>query len=477
MDLMVTSEALGFPMRYLLGLSPEIDEDTGEPRTLPDLKPEVDAFWAFWGEQLQAGQFPAAELGQLIAEVNDHRVEIGRASRTPPHLMFMTTGEIPSGEALKVVEAPFTAKVDDCATTFGNTWEDVEAFCLLIESDQGVRVLLAAEWEDAQPVSRTGEGAAGRVLAPPRHPAADDSAQGARVHRCRGGAGHGRTSGATERAGRGGHPVPAGWAAAAAARRPGGQDGAGIGHRAAARGTRGDAMTNQQDWPPVFAEMAGSPYWTSAGRRLPIIMGGSADAGSDGGEGDDGGGDDGDDPGAAPAAKPRAKAKAAAGDADGVADPVGEWFEALPPEGKQYFRDLKRTASGSSKAARTAQQKLDAIQQSTMSTEQRLQVELERERERASKAESRLRTQSVQGAFSREGREQGAIYPNDLWRQVDPDDIRWDAETGEVMNAPELVASLRSNFPKLFEERRPTSSVDAGRRSPPQPARDRTLGS
>ena len=89
---------------------------------------------------------------------------------------------------------------------------------------------------------------------------------------------------------------------------------------------------------------------------------------------------------------------------------MGEWFDGLPAEGKQYFRELKALASGSSAKARKAQEQLDAIQQSTMSTEQRLQVALEREQSARTKAEQRLRQQDSD-TFANEGGQAGAKDP------------------------------------------------------------------
>ena len=52
---------------------------------------------------------------------------------------------------------------------------------------------------------------------------------------------------------------------------------------------------------------------------------------------------------------------------------------------------------------------------------------------------------------------------------VDPDDIQWDPEDGTVLNAQEVVGTLRSNYPWAFEDRRPSAGVDAGRRTAPRP--------
>ena len=212
----------------------------------------------------------------------------------------------------------------------------------------------------------------------------------------------------------------------------------------------------------------GLPYWLAGSLRVAAIMGGS-EAAADGGEGDGGEGD-GDDGEGAPAPTPRAKpkAKVKTGEVDPLgADPSADWFEQLPPEGKERFRELRRTAAGNSKKARDAQAKLDAAQEVTMTTEQRLQVALDRERERAGRAESRLRDQAIRGAIDREGRGQGAKDSATLWRLVDPEDIQWDPENGDVLNAPELVEGLRRNFSWAFEDRRPAAGVDAGRRQAP----------
>lgn len=235
-------------------------------------------------------------------------------------------------------------------------------------------------------------------------------------------------------------------------------------------------MSDHQEVPDTRGSLflGGTLYWPKlGGGYVKAIMGGSNPDPGDGG-GDDAADAPDDDSTDAPddnAPKAKGKAKAPArrtgGDGD-VPDPVGEWFNALPPEGKQYFRDLKRTASGNSRKAREAQAQLDAVQQSTMSTEQRLQVALEREQTARQRAETQLRDQSIRGAFTREGGQAGAKDAGALWKLVDPEDIQWDPETGEVLNAAELVENLRRNYAWAFEDRRPSAGVDAGRRTAPQ---------
>jgi hypothetical protein len=152
MDLMVTAETAGYPQRFATGLQEEIDPETGKAKEMP-FRPGTDQFWKFFGEQVQLGQLPAADLSPGVAALNDTRAEIGRVSQTPPYMMFMTTGEIPSGEALKVVDAPFDAKVNRTQTGHGNTWEDVQAFAVYVDSNLRARYVYSTEWANTQPHS------------------------------------------------------------------------------------------------------------------------------------------------------------------------------------------------------------------------------------------------------------------------------------------------------------------------------------
>jgi len=64
---------------------------------------------------------------------------------------MQSKGDFPSGEALRKSETRFTKKVRDRQESFGQVWEDVMAFALLIEGTKGVR--LFAEWADPAPLS------------------------------------------------------------------------------------------------------------------------------------------------------------------------------------------------------------------------------------------------------------------------------------------------------------------------------------
>jgi hypothetical protein len=77
-------------------------------------------------------------------------------------MLFMVTGDQPSGEQLKVTDAPFNAKVADRQTVTGNFWEDVLAYAVKVDTHNQVEVRYSVEWEDTAPksmyeVASTGE--------------------------------------------------------------------------------------------------------------------------------------------------------------------------------------------------------------------------------------------------------------------------------------------------------------------------------
>jgi hypothetical protein len=148
LDMLVASEYYSLPQRWATGIEISIDEDTGLPK--PPFKVGVDTLWIADAEA-KFGEFAQADLTNLIAVSDSIRTEIARVSRTPVHYMIPGTGTPPSGESLKVAEAPFVAKIRDRQVAFGNDWEDVAAFALLIQGTKDVQ--LSALWTSAEPRS------------------------------------------------------------------------------------------------------------------------------------------------------------------------------------------------------------------------------------------------------------------------------------------------------------------------------------
>lgn len=147
-DMLVAQEFVALPQRIITGWEPEIDPDTGQPRSLPS---SVERWTAFADAGVNVTQLAGADLTQFHSTQDGFRREIAGVSRTPAHFLVPTTGDWPSGEALKTAESQFIAKIQDRQVAFGNVWEDAIRFALVIEN---VTVEdLSAVWTDPTPRS------------------------------------------------------------------------------------------------------------------------------------------------------------------------------------------------------------------------------------------------------------------------------------------------------------------------------------
>lgn len=146
MDMMVAMEYGAYPQRYAIGLALGMpDPATGRPK-----QPFKEGPGEIWTGPTGAsfGNFDAADLQQFLDVQTQLDQKISNVSRIPAHWLTMGTGEFPSGEALKTAEAPFTAKIEDRHTDFGQWAIDVFTFCLKTMSITGV--LVKPNWKTAE---------------------------------------------------------------------------------------------------------------------------------------------------------------------------------------------------------------------------------------------------------------------------------------------------------------------------------------
>jgi SPP1 Gp6-like portal protein len=153
LDLLAGMEYIAFPQRYATGMSLDTDETTGEKK--PPFKPGVDRLWVSPGQNVKFGQFEQGEMTQFIAVNDSFRMEVCRLTGIPLHY-FQMSGDAPSGEALKALEARLVKKVERRQGSFGNTWEDVMRFVHIIQTNsvaEANKTRLNSEWADPQPTS------------------------------------------------------------------------------------------------------------------------------------------------------------------------------------------------------------------------------------------------------------------------------------------------------------------------------------
>lgn len=126
-DMLVAMEYVAYPQRWVTGVEVPIDPETGRP--MKPFKPGVDRVWIVGDEGATMGEFAAGDMGQFIGVQQEWDAKISRVSRVPVHWLGMS-GSLPSGESLKVSEAPFVSKMQDKQADFGAVWGDAMALAL-----------------------------------------------------------------------------------------------------------------------------------------------------------------------------------------------------------------------------------------------------------------------------------------------------------------------------------------------------------
>lgn len=121
-DMMLTSDAAGYPGKWATGVDPPRDPTTGE--VLPSWKVSLLKILTTPNDGARFGDFTAAELRNNVAAIENRIQAIASQTRTPPHYFYLR-GEFPSGESLKAAEAGLVAKTHDKIQDFSEPLEEV----------------------------------------------------------------------------------------------------------------------------------------------------------------------------------------------------------------------------------------------------------------------------------------------------------------------------------------------------------------
>lgn len=161
-DMLVAMEFAAYKQRYIIGADPELDEETGEPVDQTMKNYGVDRLMAIPDPESKVGQFDATELGQFLRVQDKFWASAAKVSGTPLHYFYITSGDFPSGEAIKSAESRFVKKISDRQEGFGAIWGHLQKFALWVDGtldfdrdptgyplfdDEVVEVL----WKDSSP--------------------------------------------------------------------------------------------------------------------------------------------------------------------------------------------------------------------------------------------------------------------------------------------------------------------------------------
>ena len=150
---MLTVDYQGAPQRYALangGNSNEFDDfsdDDTARENLAALGNGPGNLWYLQGVS-SVGQFPAADPGVFTNPVIEYVNAMASITNTPTHY-FMRGASLPSGQALRVAEAPLFKKVVNRQMAFGSTWRDLFKFMFMVE---GLPNDVEIKWENAESI-------------------------------------------------------------------------------------------------------------------------------------------------------------------------------------------------------------------------------------------------------------------------------------------------------------------------------------
>lgn len=150
---MLTVDYQGAPQRYALangGNSNEFDDfsdDDTARENLAALGNGPGNLWYLQGVS-SVGQFPAADPTVFTNPVIEYVNAMASITNTPTHY-FMRGASLPSGQALRVAEAPLFKKVTNRQMAFGSTWRDLFKFMFMVE---GLPDEVEIKWENAESI-------------------------------------------------------------------------------------------------------------------------------------------------------------------------------------------------------------------------------------------------------------------------------------------------------------------------------------
>lgn len=150
---MYTVDYQGAPQRYALsngGNAAEMDdfsEDDTARENIGSLQNGPGQLWYLQGVA-SVGQFPAADPKTFTDPVNEFVADMAAITSTPIHY-FSSTTYLPSGQALRVAEAPLFKKVLNRQLAFGSTWRDLFKFMLRIE---GIVAEVEIDWRSPETI-------------------------------------------------------------------------------------------------------------------------------------------------------------------------------------------------------------------------------------------------------------------------------------------------------------------------------------
>jgi len=142
-DMLVTAEFAAFPARFVIS-NADIQQLKNAPNQIWDLPGSVE------GQQdTQVGSLAAANLENYSNQINEIAASIAIITNTPKYYFESSRAAI-SGEALITMESPLVKKVEQKRELFGNTWQEVAVFALMVSGQTVAKADVQPQWGEAE---------------------------------------------------------------------------------------------------------------------------------------------------------------------------------------------------------------------------------------------------------------------------------------------------------------------------------------
>lgn len=157
-DMLINSEFVAYPQRWVTGLEIPTDPATGRPLDREAFLSSVSRLWLAENPDVKFGELSGNDGLGYVRQIEALVQHIAAQTRTPPHYLLGQSGAFPSGESLKATETGLVAKVRRKQLTYGETWEEAMRCAFAYRNDQLRATAAQAEtiWQDPEARS-TGE--------------------------------------------------------------------------------------------------------------------------------------------------------------------------------------------------------------------------------------------------------------------------------------------------------------------------------
>lgn len=146
-------EYQGFPQRYIIA-DPKVDDplmnlvdpdhpedDDDDPENLggtSGLRADPNSVWKLYGKL--TGQYSAADPATFMTPLDRFIKSMAELTDVPQYKFTKSSGDIPSGEAVRAIDAPYNAKVADRQARYDPEWQDAYELALRMLAIEGIAV-------------------------------------------------------------------------------------------------------------------------------------------------------------------------------------------------------------------------------------------------------------------------------------------------------------------------------------------------